>query len=395
MACLLMSYKRNWEELDAILSQLPGHIYWEDPKGVILGCNALQARAAGFSSRKEMIGKTDYDMPWKAHADDITAVNQKVMGEGKPIIVREQVILPDGQKIVYSSEKRPRYNEYGDIIGILGISLDITRQAELEVELEKKNEELQEMLDRYKSFVTNQEHDMLTPYASLVAVAEELVDIAAESQDEIMEECAGIMLKSSSALCAYQKSLLDGIYLFNDTTELYSRQFNLQDEMETVEDMFLASAKEKSLALVVTIAEDLPKYLVGDSFRLRNCLMRLLSNAVKYTEEGGRIEVRCISQPSQKEGQVILDVQVEDTGVGIEADKLEVVFEPFSRLTLSNIGKYEGRGVGLAYVKKMVEEAGGHVDVTSVVGKGSVFRILLPMSVALSQTPTPSPQGKG
>lgn len=394
MSKFIKDIESNYFKLSEIISVLPGHVYWKDRNCILQGCNDEQAKDVGLNSRHDIVGKTAYDLIFQDQPEEekrkqakITDnIDHKIMDEDKPSSVEEFVVTPEGETIYYYSRKVPLHDSNGKVNGLLGVSLDITEK----VLLEKK---LEEMLKRYEDFVLNQEHDSLTPYASLVSVAEELVDLVEESKDDLLKEFADIILKSSSALCDYQKSLLDGIYLFNDITERYSRKFNIREMMEQLEDIFSITAKEKSLSLIIKVDENIPTYLVGDEFRLRNCLMCLLSNAFKYTDKG-KIEIRCLAEPCPKENTIILDIQVEDTGIGIEKDNLAVIFEPFSRLTLSNIGKYEGRGTGLAYVKKMVEEIEGEVDVKSEVGKGSVFSITVPMSIALLQRPTPSPKGE-
>lgn len=144
--------------------------------------------------------------------------------------------------------------------------------------------------------------------------------------------------------------------------------------------------------MTISTQDELPQYLTGDWFRLQNCLMQLVSNAIKYTEEGGKLYLRC-SFKEQNHNSILLDIQVEDNGIGIEQDKCDTIFEPFVRLTLSNIGKYQGRGVGLAYVKKMVEEMNGEIDVNSTPGKGSVFQLTIPMKISLNQEAVPEPKG--
>lgn len=292
----------------------------------------------------------------------------------------------------------PLRDENADIVGIIGISVDITDkkkfEEELALKLDEKTQKLEQILERYESFVYNQEHDMITPYAGLLAASEELLDMTEEVQDPEARLFIEGIHKSAIALHEYQRSLLDAVYLFNDTNALYNRRFNVRELINNIVDSYLCSAQQKSIKLTLSLDGSVPTYLLGDWFRLQNCLMQLLSNAVKYTGEEGEIEVRCLSQPTDDKKKIMLDIQVEDNGIGIEKDKCDVIFEPFVRLTLSNIGKYEGRGVGLAYVKKMVDELQGEIDVNSIPGKGSVFQLLIPMELSVKQDDVPKPKGK-
>ncbi|MFN7096042.1 MAG: PAS domain-containing protein [Gammaproteobacteria bacterium] len=123
-----ISHHYTLEELEFIIDNLPGHIYWTDKNSVILGCNMNQAKYAGFTNKDEMIGKTDYDMPWKGYAAQIINVNNQVMATKQEIIVEEKVVLPNGKEAYFLSTKKPRYDHDGNVIGILGISTDITSQ---------------------------------------------------------------------------------------------------------------------------------------------------------------------------------------------------------------------------------------------------------------------------
>lgn len=383
--------KEYWSEgnfFQELLKQLPVYVFWKDRESVYLGCNDSFAVSVGFSSAEEIIGKTDYDLPTtKEESDAFRADDNEVMTKKvAKINIEEKQTFTDGRVVHLLTSKVPLLNKKNQVVGVLGIYSDIT---------EKKvaQEETERMLENYERFVSNQEHDMLTPYTGLVDASELLVEIIQEEggSPEVESLSKHIHL-SGQGLLSYQKSLLDSIYLFNNETELYNRRFEFRTYMQSICDMFLCSLKEKSLELSLTIDKNIPDFLQGDNFRLRSCLVRLLSNAVKYTEEGG-IKISCHEKSTQEKNEVLLDIQVEDTGIGIEEDKLDVIFEPFTRLTPSNIGKYEGRGVGLAFVKKMMDELGGEIEVISEVEKGSVFRLLLPMKKSLAQDPAPKPTG--
>lgn len=373
-----------------IINSIPVNIYWKGPDSRLAGCNLQQAQFLGYSSPEELIGKSDYDFYDKELAEKIVSFDKEIMEKNKIYRSEEVVQNKDGDERVMFSIKKPMTVDSQK--WLVGISIDITENAELKKLLESKNAELQEMLRRYEDFVSNQEHDMITPYSGILGASDVVLDMFEEDdldKDEMRMFVEGIH-KSSEALLNYQRSLLDAIYLFTDENELYSRRFNIHELLCSIQDIYLCSVQENNLNFKVTVAQDIPDFLIGDSFRLQKILIHLISNAIKYTPKDGKIHLRCDYKP-QADNVIVLDVQVEDTGVGIEGDKLAVIFEPFVRLSLSNIGKYTGRGVGLAFVKKMVEELQGEIDVTSELGKGSVFRLLVPMRVSLSQDETPKP----
>lgn len=119
-------YDEIYTGLETIISIFPGHIYWKDIYGLFVACNNSQANAAGFAHASEMIGKSDYDMPWKDNADEIRANDKEVIESKQPQTKKEVSILSNGKKAVYLSQKVPLVNKEGVVIGILGISIEIT-----------------------------------------------------------------------------------------------------------------------------------------------------------------------------------------------------------------------------------------------------------------------------
>ena len=133
--CQLTSETKDF--LENIIALMPGHVYWKDKNGVLLGCNDLQAIDAGLLSRHEIIGKTDYDMPWKEQADILRKIDREVINTGVPKIIEEPSTLADGSETIFLSHKVPLYYK-GQIIGILGISFDITMRHEAEEARERR-----------------------------------------------------------------------------------------------------------------------------------------------------------------------------------------------------------------------------------------------------------------
>lgn len=389
--------KNNEKILQLIINNLPGNIYWKDIEGKHLGCNLNNAIAAGLHSPDEILGKTDYELSWKDRADKIVAFDREVMMHKKKVVKEEVIILPgDEEETFFLSQKMPFYEE-GKIAGIIGVSLDITElkrvQEELKLALEKvqaANLEREKVLLKYQEFVSNQEHDIRTPIACVVGLSESLVDMLTEPEHL---ELAKYIHESAKAQKAYQNSLLDGIYLFEEQTESYQRRFDLKSIIDQVKSIYACAFKQSQLNFDIVYDASLPHYLWGDWFRLQQILVCLLSNAVKFTAPGDMIWLRCKGIP-KTERDIVLSIEVEDTGIGIASDKLDAIFEPFNRLSLSNLGKYAGRGLGLTFVKKMVMELQGEINVKSVLDKGSVFHLLIPFQQSLSDEPTSEPCGK-
>lgn len=377
-----------------IVNELPSHVFWKDKEGVYIGCN--NAFSSTFDLKpEEIVGKTDYDLPVEPEtASAFIHDDRHVMESKQPKlnILEQQTFLNGSEKILLTS-KVPLLSENGDVMGILGIYTDVTEKKQLENELIARNKELkhgklqlEKVLSRYKKFVLNQEHDMRIPASNVLGLANALL---LHLTDPECIEMAEYLRKSAQAQLDYQNSLLDIIYLFNEETELYRRRFELKKVFKQIEDMFLCSFREKQLDFILEYDNNLPRILVGDWFRLQQILLRLISNAVEFTEPGGKIWLRCKGeQQKERERECLLIVEIEDTGIGIVQEDLDVIFEPFVRLTLSNIGKYAGRGVGLTFVKKLVEDLRGEIDVKSILGEGTIFQLFIPYTISLSNKPT-------
>jgi PAS domain S-box-containing protein len=154
------------EYFENILAIMPGHIYWQDKNNVFLGCNENQAKNGGFSSTKEMVGKTNYDMPWKEQADQLNKINLDVMKTGKPHIVEEFAEMTYGQGI-FLSQKVPLRNKKNKIIGILGISFDITDRKKAEEELKIAKEKAEQANRAKTEFLSNAVTEMTKSFVGI------------------------------------------------------------------------------------------------------------------------------------------------------------------------------------------------------------------------------------
>ena len=154
--------------LENIIEQLPAHVYWMDTQNRFLGCNALQAQSAGFKSPKEMIGKTNYDMPWSDVADVIVALNNQVMETGKEYVEEQEAELADGKKYTFLSKKAPLLDETGLVNGTVGVSLDITDRKKMEQELLEAKEKAEAANRAKTEFLANMSHDVKSPMSGIV-----------------------------------------------------------------------------------------------------------------------------------------------------------------------------------------------------------------------------------
>jgi signal transduction histidine kinase len=258
------------------------------------------------------------------------------------------------------------------------------------VQTERAARHAAEAANRAKSeFLAGMSHELRTPlnavlgYAQLLTMEGGLNPRQARGLETIQQ--------SGQHLLALVNDILDLARIEAGRTALNPAPVNLSELLQTVVHLMRVKADEKQLAVVFDAAADLPEAVLADERRLRQVLLNLLGNAIKFTDDG-TVTLRASAEPQGK-AQVLLRLDVEDTGIGMHADDVERIFEPFEQ-----VGDAErrsgGTGLGLAITRALVNDMGGRVQVSSELGRGSRFRIELPLPVAqLAQVASPRAPG--
>lgn len=382
-------------QLKKVIEHLPGDVYWKDKDGKWLGVNSTGSttlKKMGFiAEKKDILGKTDFQLFNKETAEQFRKHDIEVMTQKIEIIKEEINVLPSGEEIIQLSTKRPLYNEQGEIVGIVGNTIDITYLKHIEADLKIAKEKAEAASHAKSEFIANISHDLRTPLTGLITMSETLRDKLAGQEGE---EEAMLLHESGLQILDFCNNILDFISADNDTGQtIQERCFNLQELIQSISALEMPMIKSKSLTFSSYIDSDIPLYLIKDNTKLFRVLLNLLGNAIKFTEKGHvGIHAKMIEQDSDN---VTVEFSVTDTGIGIKPELQQQIFEHFFRINASYKGVYNGNGLGLAIAQKYVQLLGAdRIYVDSKENKGSRFHFKLSFKIGKQQTQKIQPTNK-
>ena len=365
--------------LSNLLSNMPGHLYWKNREGVYLGCNDQQARNLGFQCGQDVIGKTDVELPWGIEvARHFQKIDQHIMTTGAGQII-EEIAQIDGQHVTLLSIKAPMKNTYQETVGILGISIDITERKNMEKALREAKEVAEQAVQAKEAFIRDIEHDIRTPFCGIYSLAQLLKE---DVQDEPTRSLIHTIADCSAELLNYCNNIIDCSRLAAYPIQPIKRCVNLKHLAERVLAMERPAAISRQLALHFHYDANLPQLFLTDEYALQRILINLLSNAIKFTQKG-YVKLTIYLVKHTKNGQHVINIIVEDTGIGIPEDKHRAIFEKFTRLTPANHGLYKGLGLGLSHVQHLLDALNGELELDSTPGQGSRFTCTLSLQASL------------
>ena len=252
---------------------------------------------------------------------------------------------------------------------VLFFATDVTHRRAMEQDLLAAKAQAEQASRAKSAFLASMSHEIRTPLSAVIG----MVDLVMGGKlDEEQRDCLATASDSARHLLSIINDLLDFSKIEARKLSLERVHFDLFEAAESVGRTFFLQARQRGLDLVVEIDPEAPRHVVGDPARLRQVLMNLVGNAVKFTERGGvRLRVQAVS--SGREGMVAARFLVSDTGIGISKGKLGQIFESFTQAEGSISRRYGGTGLGLAICRRMVELMGGSIAVDSEPGRGSTF----------------------
>ncbi len=366
-----------------------------DERGVITEVNDNFIRVSGYP-REELIGKTHRIVNSGYHPLEVFVEMWHTITCGKIWRGELRNRAKDGSfywvDTIITPVFKPTHHDttahqkQGIIAGYLSLRMLITERKVLEQHLHEAKEAA-DAANRAKSeFLANMSHEVRTPMNAVLGFSELLRSLVQTPKEKHYLQT---IISSGRTLLAIINDILDISKIEAGKLDLHPEPTDIRDLIQSVVDMFSEKIATKQLQSIVFIDEALPEVLLVDEVRLRQVLFNLIGNAVKFTDAGYvRVAVQdAISDtnreniPDEEKRWTRLMITVEDTGIGIPEQQQERIFAPFVQYTSANAAKYGGTGLGLAITRRLVTLMNGTITLTSSVGNGSIFRILLPLPV--------------
>src|SRR5688572_17847334 len=256
------------------------------------------------------------------------------------------------------------------------IWVDITRSNYYKTQLEKARDEAEELSKIKQRFLANMSHEIRTPLQSIIGFSEQLKQNGGNNNDAVEA-----INSSSEHLLHIVDEVLDYSRISSGSFVLTSENFRLMEVVKEVESALRVQAEKKGLTLLLDIEEAKDCHVSGDAFRLRQVLYNLLGNAIKFTSKG---YIKLALRTKEEISKVQCNFEISDTGIGIRREDLSRIFNQFEQANVLVTRNYGGTGLGLTIAKSLVEAQGGTLDVSSIPGQGSTFRVSLAFDNAAS-----------
>jgi len=320
----------------------------------------------------------------------LTARLRAAMHGGEHLSAEAVQLAADGRRIHISIELQPVLADDGRVENTIAIATDITARIETEQQLRRAKEEADAASRSKTEFLASITHEIRTPMNGVLGMTSLLLEteLSPEQRDFV-----STIRTSGDSLLAIIDEILDFSQAESGKMALESQTFEVGQLLDEVVDHYTAQAAAKNIELASTIAPEVPACVSADIRRLRQILANLVSNGIKFTARGS-LTIEVSAGPTDPEaasdGQIRLDFLVTDTGIGIPADRLGKLFQPFSQVDSSSTRKYGGTGLGLAICQRLSRLMGGDIDVRSVLGEGSCFHFsVMATAVPLTDMVTP------
>ncbi len=361
--------------VEELIEAIPLPVYMKDAEGRYMRLNRAFEQFFNVP-RDHFIGKTLHDLlkPEDAqlHADKDADLYANAGTQTYEAVVHTRDRLQ--HDTIYRKAALTRRD--GSVYGLLGTIIDITERKAVEAEVMRAKEAAEAASQAKSDFLANMSHEIRTPMNGIIGMTDLALDTAlTEEQREFLS----IVKSSAEALLTIINDILDFSKIEAGKLMVEHISFDLPRVISESLKTLAMRAHEKHIELVCDISSDLPRHVIGDPSRIRQVLLNLVGNAIKFTDKG---EIAVIAKlHTSQQGKITAHIAVRDTGIGIAPDKQQIIFDAFSQEDTSTTRRYGGTGLGLSISRRLVELMGGQMWLDSLPGKGSTFHFSLQLSI--------------
>jgi PAS domain S-box-containing protein len=359
-----------------ILENIPDLMWLKDINGIYLACNPMMERFLGVKSAN-IIGKSDFDFFNPEEAELILKQDRETIKADKPVIREVWLSFKgDNKKILYEMTHTTVKADDGSLIGVLGTTHDITKRKENEEEL--INAQLRaETANRSKSeFLANMSHEIRTPMNAILGFTEILQRLETDSKKS---HYIDTIHTSGKSLLHLINDILDLSRIESGKMELQNHSISIKTLAMELDSLFSQKVYDKGLSFECIIDKNVPDVIIIDESRLRQVLINLIGNAVKFTHQGFIklvIKSQLVSEPSSN--RINLTLTVSDSGIGIPKEQQQTIFSSFAQVKGQKETLYGGTGLGLTITLKIIQLMKGEISVEGEVGVGTSFNVFIP-----------------
>ena len=343
--------------------------------------NQSFCKMSGFSA-EDLVGKKAVDILMSQTERDLILQKTEERKDGISDLYELPIRNKVGELRWWLISGAPRYNDEGELVGTVGIHLDITEQKRLEIELKLAKNKAEDSSKAKEAFLATMSHEIRTPLNAIVGIT----DLMKLDKKTWNEENLDILSFSAKNLLALITDILDLSKIDAGKITIANNPIDLKALLSGINQMFRSSCEEKNVELILSIDPSVPENIRGDELRLSQILNNLISNAVKFTHKG-YVKISASASPIGDSGKTRISFKVTDTGIGIRKDKLDTIFNVFEQADNSIVRQFGGTGLGLSITKKLIELQGGEIKVESKLNKGSVFSFCIDYEISKVKKP--------
>jgi PAS domain S-box-containing protein len=339
-----------------------------DNNDLVIFANHSFTAISGYSLR-ELKGKKASDLLFSLENKSIIKQKQQIRDIGIIDSYEIEVFNKQGEKRWWFISSAPNFNDKGQLIGSIGIHLDITDQKRLEHELARAKTFAESAAKAKELFLANMSHEIRTPLNVIIGMIRQLTrEMLNEKQTYYVKQAES----SASHLLTILNNILDIAKIESGELQLLDAEFALGSLVQNVHSILFSQAREKNLEFRLNISPEVYPVVRGDEVRVRQVLINLIGNAIKYTEKGSvTVSVKPFDNPSENKQSILFEIS--DTGIGMSSDFLKRVFEKFTQEVDEANRQYEGTGLGLSISNDLVNLMGGELKVESKKNIGTTF----------------------